>query len=83
MPPIWVLVVGVLLCLFMVVNGILLVFAPGLFLRFYDWYTPGDYVSKNAEWRNSVYDVESRILGIFMLCLGVFFTVILLRKMLA
>jgi len=83
MPPIWVLVVAVLLCLFMVVSGILLIFASGLFLRFNDWFTSGDYVSKYGEWRNRVYDVEYRILGILMLCSGVFFMVILLRKMLA
>lgn len=83
MAPIWIIVLGILFGLFSAVNGILLVFAPGLFLRFHDWYTPGDYVSKNAEWRNRVYDVEYRLLGIVMLCFGVSVTVIILRKMLA
>jgi hypothetical protein len=67
----------------MVVNGILLVFSPGLFLRFNDWFTSGDYESKYGEWRNRVYDVEYRIMGVLMLCFGVYFTVILFRKILA
>ncbi len=82
MAPIWILFLGVVGGLFMAVNGFLLVFFPGSFVRFHDWYTPGDYISKSAQWKKDVRKWEFRFVGALLLCFGAFFMVSLMGKML-
>ena len=48
-------------------NGILLVFWPDLFLRFYDWQNPGDWWGKGGGWRK---DVENPGLGVLLIAIG-------------
>ncbi len=63
--------IGLFLALFMIANGILLVFWPRYFLRFYDFWTSGDYVGKTAPWRKNVEKVEYRLLGLGAVVLGI------------
>jgi hypothetical protein len=56
--------IGLFIGLFMIANGVLLVFWPRLFLRFYDLWASGDYVRRNAPWRKNVESGEARILGL-------------------
>jgi hypothetical protein len=62
--------VGLLLALFMIANGVLLVFWPKRFLRFYDFWARGDYVGKTALWRRNVERIEYRFLGLGTLVAG-------------
>jgi hypothetical protein len=56
-------------------NGALLIFRPDLFLRFYDWQNPGDYVGKTAAWRKDVRSIEWKFLGVIFALMGVFLLV--------
>ena len=80
MYPVWVILVVVLFSLFMIINGLLLCLSPDIWIRFYDWYTPGDYVSKIAPWRNEIHGWEFKLLGTGMVCFGSYFIEILLRN---
>ena len=76
---IWMVGLGVFLGIFIAINGFLIIFYPDSFLRFHDWYTPGDYVSKHADWRNTVHETQFRVVGVVALCFGAFVVVSLLR----
>jgi uncharacterized protein YjeT (DUF2065 family) len=63
--------IGVLVALFMIANGLLLVFWPGHFLRFYDFWNRGDYVGKTDSWRKDVETIVWRLLGLGALVVGI------------
>jgi hypothetical protein len=72
---------GFLVGLFLAINGFLMAFYPDFFLKFYDWYTPGDYVAKQAGWRKAIHTLEFRIVGILIAGFGIFVAISLLRQM--
>ncbi|MGB6776012.1 MAG: hypothetical protein WBD25_07645 [Terriglobales bacterium] len=57
------ILIGLLMGLFIIANGLLLAFWPKRFLRFYDFWNRGDYVGKTASWRGNVEKMEYRLLG--------------------
>jgi len=63
--------IGLLVGLFVITNGLLLAFLPGRFLRFYDFWSRGDYVGKTALWRKNVEKMEYRLLGLGAIVVGV------------
>jgi hypothetical protein len=56
--------------LFAVLGG-LLVFSPPLFLRVHDFLNPGSRNLK-AEWRSQIGRLEYKVLGMVLLCFGLF-----------
>jgi uncharacterized protein YjeT (DUF2065 family) len=56
---------------FIILNGLLLAIWPKHFLRFYDFWTPGDYVAKTASWRKDVHKLEARLFGLVLVAIGV------------
>jgi hypothetical protein len=64
-------VVGVLFGVFSMTNGFLLVVCPKNFLRFYDFWSRGDYVGRTASWRKDVERAEWRILGAGFFVIGI------------
>ncbi|NYF79894.1 hypothetical protein HDF17_002214 [Granulicella arctica] len=74
-----ILVLGIVFVCLIVVNGSLLIFRPDLFLRFYDWQNPGDYVGKTANWRKDVYNAQYKILGIILSLSGLGFLGLMIR----
>ena len=56
--------------LFLMTNGLLLTFWPRRFLRFYDFWNPGDYVGRTAHWRSDVEKMEYRLLGLVSVVFG-------------
>ena len=62
--------VGLFIGLFVIVNGALLAFWPGRFLRFYDFWNRGDYVGRTASWRGNVEKMEYRLLGLGAIIAG-------------
>jgi hypothetical protein len=65
------ILLGWFLGLFMVANGVLLVFSSKRFLRFYDIWARGDYVSRAGNWRNNLGGFEGKLLGLVFLIAGV------------
>jgi len=63
--------VGALIGLFVIANGLLLLFWPKRFLRFYDIWARGDYVGRTGTWRNNVAGFEGKLLGLGFLIAGV------------
>jgi len=61
---------------FVVINGVLLIVRPDLFLRLRDWLNPGDYWGKTAEWRRDVGNLDYKLLGIGFVVVGMFFVVV-------
>ena len=59
------------MALFVIANGLLLAFWPAHFLRFYDFWSRGDYVGKTAPWRKNVGKIEFRLLGLGFLVVGI------------
>jgi hypothetical protein len=64
------ILIGLFLGLFMIANGLLLAFWPRCFLRFYDFWNPGDYVGKVAPWRKEVERLQFRLLGVGCFVVG-------------
>jgi hypothetical protein len=58
------ILIGIFFALFMIANGSLLLFWPKYFLRFYDFWSHGDYVGRAARWRSSVGKIGYRLLGL-------------------
>jgi hypothetical protein len=73
------LIIGILVGLFFATSGSLMVLSPDSFLRFYDWCTPGDYVSKRAEWRKNIREPQFRLVGVLVACFGAFVFIGLVR----
>jgi len=68
---IFIISIGLFMGLFLLLNGLLLAFWPGRFLRFYDFWNRGDYVGKTASWRKNVEKLEYRLLGAGALVVGI------------
>ncbi len=62
---------GVVFSLFIMGNGLLLIAWPRQFLRFYDFWSPGDYVARTAHWRDKIESFEYRLLGLGALGVGI------------
>jgi uncharacterized protein YjeT (DUF2065 family) len=62
--------IGVLVGLFVIANGLLLTLWPQRFLRFYDFWNRGDYVGRTASWRGNVEKVEFKLLGLAAMVVG-------------
>lgn len=71
MHSLFVVLVGLFIALYMVVNGLLLALWPERFLRFYDFLNRGDYVGRSAPWRRNVGNWEYRLLGVVALVVGI------------
>jgi hypothetical protein len=56
---------------FFAVTAALLVFSPRLFLRAHDFLNPGSRNVK-AEWRSQTGRLEYKVLGMVLLCFGLF-----------
>ena len=55
---------SLLLALFVMANGVVLVFWPRHYLRFYDFWVNRSSIGKAAPWRKDVEKVEYRLLGL-------------------
>jgi len=66
----FVVLIGFVMGLFLIANGLLLAFWPRRFLRFYDFWNPGDYVGRTASWRSDVEKMECRLLGLAFVVFG-------------
>jgi hypothetical protein len=64
------ILIGFVMGLFLITNGLLLTFWPRRFLRFYDFWNPGDYVGRTATWRSDVEKIEYRLLGLVFVVSG-------------
>jgi hypothetical protein len=66
------ILLGWFLGLFVAANGLLLLFWPKHFLRFYDIWARGDYVGRTGRWRENVAGFEGKLLGLGFLMAGVY-----------
>jgi hypothetical protein len=72
--------VAIVAC-FIIINGLLIVFSPRLFLRLHDFWARGDYVTKTDKWRTNWYTFEAKLLGLVFVLVGIVFLFMSLRKM--
>jgi hypothetical protein len=66
----FILSIGAFFALFMIANGFLLLFWPKYFLRFYDFWSRGDYVGRTGRWRSNVGRFEYRLLALGFVIIG-------------
>lgn len=64
------ILIGLLMGLFLMANGLLLAVWPKRFLWLYDLWNRGDYVGKTGSWRKNVDNAEYRSLGLGVLVVG-------------
>lgn len=64
------LAIGLFMGIFMTTNGVLLIFWPRHFLRFYDFYARGEWV-KTATWRKDVGNFDWKMFGLITLVAGI------------
>ncbi len=65
---------GVFVGLFVIANGLLLLFWPKYFLRFYDFWARGDYAGRTGRWRNNVGSFGYRFFGLGCVAVGLYMT---------
>ena len=58
--------------LFVIANGLLLLFWPKHLLRFYDFWARGDYVGRAGRWRNNIGGFEYRFFGLGCVAVGLY-----------
>lgn len=73
---------GLIFCLILSLNGVLLLFRPKLFLKFYQWQNPGDRWGRNASWKKAVNGTEYKALGAVLLLSGLFFAFLISKVIL-
>jgi len=61
--------------------GVLLIFSPDLFLRFFDWQNRGEW-TRTAEWRKDVHNMEWKLFGVLLATFCLFFLVACIRLLL-
>jgi hypothetical protein len=76
-----VLLGGLAFSIVLVVYGLLMALRPNMFLKFHDFLNPGSRWNTSAKWRGEVGGSEYKSVGWLLSLSGLFFTLMILRKL--